>query len=102
MTESLRCKSPKANFASDVFSVDTENMSVPNSLSSLPSEHFSFLSIANITIVSLKPKMMRRIIMACYITLWAVHKIFDFDKDEEYKRGVEGRKGLLQSCYVNC
>ena len=101
MTESLRCKSPKANFASDMSSVDMEDVRLPNSLSSLSSEHVSSFGIANITIVSLKPKMMQRI-MACNITLWTAHKIFYFDKDEEYGRGVEERKGLLQSCYVNC
>ena len=67
MTESLRCESPRANFASDMFSVETANVSVPNSLSSLSSEHVSSLQTANIAIDSSEPKMMRRI-MACNIT----------------------------------
>ena len=67
MTESLRCKSPKAIFASDMFRVDIENIPVSNSLSSLSSDYVSSLVIANISIVSLEPKMMQRI-MVCSIT----------------------------------
>ena len=59
--ELLRRKSPKTDFASDMFSADTENVPVTNPLSSPSSEHVSSLGIANITIVSLEPKMMRRI-----------------------------------------
>ena len=65
--ELLRRKSRKKDFASDMFSVDTENVPVTNSLSSPSSEHVSSLGIANITIVSLEPKVMRRI-MACNTT----------------------------------
>ena len=50
-----------------MFSVDTENVPAPNSLSSLLSKHVSSLETANIAIVSLEPKTMRRI-MACTTT----------------------------------
>ena len=67
MIESLRCKSQKAIFASDMFRVEIENVPVSNSLSSLSREDVSSLGIANISIVSLEPKTMPRI-MACNIT----------------------------------
>ena len=73
MTESLRCKSPKAIFASDMFRVDVENVPFSNSLSTLSSDCVSSLAIANILIVSLEPKMMQRI-MACSITHFGLFK----------------------------
>ena len=50
-----------------MFRDDIENVPVSNSLSYLSSDYVSSLAIANISIVSMEPKMMQRI-MACSIT----------------------------------
>ena len=90
--ELLRRKSPKANFASDMFSVDTENVPVSNSLSSPSSEHVSSLGIANVAIVSLEPKTMGRI-MACIITHFGLSTKYltskkTKNKEEESKKEI--------------
>ena len=91
MTESLQCKSPKANFASDMFSVETANVSVPNYLSSISSEHVSSLETANIAIVSSEPKMMRRI-MACNITHFELSTKYSTSKRRRIKKRSRRKK----------
>ena len=83
-----------------MFSVDTGNVPAPNSLSSLLSKHVSSLETANIAIVSLEPKTMRRI-TACTITHFGLSTKYFTSKETKNMEEETKKEKVCSSPGVN-